>query len=257
MTHRSIFITGAAQGIGRATAERFAREGWFVGLHDIDESALVSFREQLGRERCSIGVLDVREASAWTPALEAFWSAAGGRLDVLLNNAGIATSGAFTEIPLSTHHAIVDVNLKGVINGAHAGHSFLRRTPESRLINLASASAIYGAAGLASYSSTKFAVRGLTEALDLEWRPQGIRVCDVWPLFVKTKMVEGLSLQSIRSMGVRLTADDVANTIWKAAHHRGHRVHWLVGAQTHAMYRAICLFPDRINRAVTARLSGH
>jgi len=256
MTRKSIFITGAAQGIGRATAERFAREGWFVGLYDIDTDALTALREQLGADDCSAGVLDVRDPAAWTSALETFFIAAGGRLDVLLNNAGIATSGAFTEIPLSMHHAIVDVNLKGVINGAHTAYPFLRRTPGSRLINLASASAIYGAAGLASYSSTKFAVRGLTEALDLEWRSQGIRVSDIWPLFVKTKMVDRLDLTAIRSMGVRLTADDVANTIWKAANHRGHRVHWPVGAQTQAMYRAICLLPDRLNRAVVAKLSG-
>ena len=254
---RSIFITGAAQGIGRATAERFAREGWFVGLYDVDGAALDALRNALGAANCATGVFDVRDEAAWAGALEGFWNSAGGRLDVLLNNAGIATSGAFTDVALEKHHAIVDVNLKGVINGAHTGYDYLRRTPGSRLINLASASAIYGAAGLASYSATKFAVRGLTEALDLEWRGHGIAVCDIWPLFVKTGMVDGLSLASIKSLGVRLTADDVARTIWKAAHHRGRRVHWRVGAQTHLMYRATCLLPDALNRAVTAKLSGH
>lgn len=254
---KSIFITGAAQGIGRATAQRFAREGWFVGLYDVNAEALDVLRAELGAAHCVAEVLDVTDAAAWGSALDRFWNAADGRLDVLLNNAGIARSGAFQDIPLSTHHAIVDVNLKGVINGAHCGFSYLRRTQGSRLINLASASAIYGAADLASYSATKFAVRGLTEALDLEWRPLGIRVCDIWPIFVQTQMVEGLSTGSIKAMGVHLTADDVASTIWKAATHRSRRVHWLLGAQTHAMYRAACLLPNALTRAVTAKLSGH
>lgn len=257
MNRPSIFITGAAQGIGRATAERFAQQGWFVGLFDVQAAALQALQQQMGEANCHLGVLDVREPTAWQHALEQFWNAAGQRLDVLLNNAGIAVSGAFQNIELQTHHAIIDVNLKGVINGCHAGFDYLRRTPGARLINLASASAIYGAADLASYSSTKFAVRGLTEALDLEWRELGIRVCDIWPLFVRTRMVDGLSLDSMKSLGVRLTAEDVANTIWKAAMHQGHKVHWRVGAQTHAMYQATCFLPDALNRAVTAKLSGH
>jgi hypothetical protein len=70
-------------------------------------------------------------------------------------------------------------------------------------------------------------------------------------------MVEGLDLASMKSLGVRLTAEDVAGTIWKAANHPGHRVHWRVGWQTHFMHLAACLTPDAIYRAVTAKLSGH
>ena len=256
---RAIFITGAAQGIGAATAERFAGAGWFVGLYDLELDGAHALRDRLGAHNALAGRLDVRDGVAWKSALQEFWDASGGRLDVLLNNAGIATSGAFESLPLSTHHAIVDVNLKGVINGAHAGHDFLRRHPGggARLVNLASASAIYGAAGLASYSATKFAVRGLTEALDLEWREQGIRVCDLWPLFVRTKMVDDLSLPTIRSLGVRLSPQEVAEAVWKAVHHRGHRVHWPVGVQSHALYRAASWLPDGLIRNVTARLSGH
>lgn len=258
MNRKSIFITGAGQGIGKATAERFAREGWFVGLYDVNAVAVNELSQQIGSDRSLAASLDVRDAEQWKTALESFWNGAGQRLDVLLNNAGIATSGAFQDIPLTDHHAIVDVNLNGVINGCHTSFPYLRRTQGARLINLSSASAIYGAAELASYSSTKFAVRGLTEALDLEWRELGIRVCDIWPLFVHTKMVDGLSLNSMKSLGVRLTAEDMATTIWKAANHNGgHRVHWRVGAQTHAMYQATCFLPDWLNRAVTAKLSGH
>ena len=258
MSRPAIFITGAAQGIGRATALRFAQAGWFVGLYDLQTEVVSALAGELGAEaHCVAGALDVRDPAAWQPALADFWTASGERLDVLLNNAGIAVSGPFQDVPLERHHAIVDVNLKGVINGCHAGFDYLRRTPGARLINLASASAIYGAAELASYSSTKFAVRGLTEALDLEWRTLGIRVCDIWPLFVRTGMVDGLDLDSIRSLGVRLSAEDVAAAIWKAAHARRHRVHWPVGLQAKALYSAVSHLPDALTRTVTARLSGH
>lgn len=257
MSRHSIFITGAAQGIGRATALHFARQGWFVGLFDVQADGVHTLLAELGENNGVAAGLDVTRAEDWTRALETFWGASDGRLDVLLNNAGIARSGPFHEQPLAQHHATVDVNVKGVINGCHAGFGYLRRTPGARLINLASASAIYGAADLATYSATKFAVRGLTEALDLEWRGLGIRVCDIWPLFVQTAMVDNLSLASIRSLGVRLTPEDVARTVWKAATHGGHRVHWRVGLQTQALYRAICLLPDGLHRAVTARLSGY
>ncbi len=253
---KSIFITGAAQGIGKATAKLFHEGGWFVGLYDVDTDAVQRLAEELGPNTTHAGKLDVVDVQDWATQLAAFVQRSGGQLNVLLNNAGIAQSGSFEEIELDAHHAIVDVNLKGVMNGCHRAFSYLRDSDDARLINLASASAIYGAADLASYSSTKFAVRGLTEALDLEWRKHGIRVSDIWPLFVKTNMVDGLDLASLKSLGVRLTAQDVARTIWKAAHHRGrHKVHWLVGAQTHALYRATCFLPDRLHRAVTAKLS--
>lgn len=257
-SRRSIFISGAGQGIGRAIAERFARQGWFVGVYDIQSSAVQALAEMLGPDNSIAGSLDVTDPAGWRQSLEAFWDAAGGRLDVLVNNAGVLASGPFQDIALRRHHQIVDVNLKGVINGCHLAFPWLQKTPGARVINLASASAIYGAADLASYSATKFAVRGLTEALDLEWSPLGIKVCDIWPIFVKTAMTDELRIASFRRLGASLDPADVSNAVWKAANHGGaHRVHWRVGAQTRALYQAVCFLPDRLHRALTARLGGH
>ncbi|AXQ31436.1 SDR family oxidoreductase [Solimonas sp. K1W22B-7] len=257
MTRSAILITGAAAGIGRACAERFAREGWFVGVCDIDEAGASALARQFGAQGWS-AKLDVTDPAAWDATLAAFFAASGGRLDVLLNNAGVLVSGAFGDIPLAKQHWQVDVNFKGVINGCHAALPYLKQTPGARLINMASASAIYGAPSLAVYSATKFAVRGLTEALQVEWQPLGVAVMDIWPLYVRTAMIDAVgagSARSLDSMGVRLTPQNVADTVWRAANRPG-RTHWTVGLQAWAMDLATRLSPRALTRRVVAWLSG-
>ncbi|HEX4870798.1 MAG TPA: SDR family oxidoreductase [Nevskiaceae bacterium] len=249
---KSIFITGAAAGIGRATAQRFAREGWLVGLYDVDAPALQALSREIGPANCRSAVLDVTDADAVSRAVNAFAEAAGERLDVMFNNAGIAHNGPFEEVPIGKAHAIVDVNLKGVINGCYAALPHLRITPGACLINMASASAIYGAPNLAVYSSTKFAVKGLTEALDLEWRRYGIRVLDIQPLFVATPMVANMTpgLPSLKRLGLKLSAEQIADCVWQAAIRPGGAVHRYPGAQTRAFALAAKLSPAWVNRAV-------
>ena len=108
------------------------------------------------------------------------------------------SSGRFEEIPLETQRRIVDVNVYGAMAGLHTAFPYLRDTPRAQVVNLCSASAIYGQPELATYSATKFAVRGLTEALELEWRRYGIRVIAMWPLFVQTAMVDGMETDSTK-----------------------------------------------------------
>ena len=96
-------------------------------------------------------------------------------------------------------------------------------------------------------------MRGLTEALDLEWQGYGIRVMDIMPLFVQTAMVDGMNAKSIKSLGVSLSADDVAAVILQAATYTGltPRVHWPVGRQTRLFKTATGLAPDWVNRLIT------
>jgi NADP-dependent 3-hydroxy acid dehydrogenase YdfG len=251
------FITGAASGIGRATATLFAQRGWFVGLADIDDAALASLARELGADNCWTCRLDVTQEQQWQHALAGFVEYAG-RLDLLVNNAGILISGPFTANPLARHHTLVDVNLKGVLNGCHVAKPYLLRTPGSRVINLSSASAEYGQAALATYSATKFAVRGLTEALNVEWQADGIRVMDVMPLFVRTAMVDGMDAASVRRLGVRLTPDDVARVVLKAAQYGGSygKVHWPVGWMARLLHAMGGAGPDRVNRFVARRIAA-
>ena len=249
------FIPGAASGIGRATAILFVQRGWFVGLGDVDDTALAALAQELGPQNAWTCRLDVTREACWEAALASFVRRAG-RLDLLANNAGILLSGPFTGNPLARHHALVDVNVKGVLNGCHIAKPYLMRTPGARVINLSSASAEYGQASLATYSATKFAVRGLTEALHVEWQRDGIRVMDVMPLFVQTAMVDGMDAASARRLGVRLRPEDVARVVLKAAQSRGYgKVHWPVGWMAHLLHAMSGAGPDRVSRFVARRLA--
>jgi NAD(P)-dependent dehydrogenase (short-subunit alcohol dehydrogenase family) len=250
-----VFITGAAAGIGRATARLFAARGWTVAVSDMDEGALAALAAELGAGAVAYR-LDVTRPADWQAALDACF-ARTGRLDVLVNNAGILISGPFEASPLARHDALVDVNVKGVLTGCHVARPYLARTPRSRVINMSSSSAEYGQASLATYSATKFAVRGLTEALNVEWQDQGIRVMDVMPLFVQTAMVRDMDAMSIRKMGVHLTPEDVAAVIWKAANYHGGmgKVHWPVGLMSKLLHAVSGVAPDRVSRYLARRVA--
>jgi NAD(P)-dependent dehydrogenase (short-subunit alcohol dehydrogenase family) len=261
MTHRpSIFITGAAAGIGRATAILFASRGWYVGLFDVDQAGVEGLARQLGDANALAGKLDVTDFAAMRTALDRFAAAAGNRLDVMFNNAGIAAIGHFESIPVARHQAMVDVNFKGVIHGCLAALPHLQKTKGSRLVSMCSASAIYGSPSFASYSATKFAVRGLTEALNIEWRRHGITVMDVLPLFVNTAMVAAFSdaPPSLSRLGVHLQAPDVARTVWRAVNWRlWPRVHWYPGVQAKLLALMQKLSPAWFNRLTTRLVSGY
>jgi len=260
MDRRGIFITGAAAGIGRATAKLFASRGWFVGIYDMNASGIESLRSELGAGNCIAETLNVTDPVAVSAALSRFFDAAGKRLDVLFNCAGILAVGNFEDIALPRHHAMVDVNLKGVMNGCHCALPLLKQTRGARVISMASASAIYGSPAYASYSATKFGVRGLTEALNVEWARHGILVMDVWPIFVNTAMVTEIEQpESLKKMGVRLQAADVAAVIWKAATRPRllTHIHWYVGWQTWMLALATRIMPSWAMRLTTKSVSGY
>ncbi|WP_333473373.1 SDR family oxidoreductase [Lolliginicoccus lacisalsi] len=257
-TRPTVLITGAAAGIGRATALAFARSGYLVGAYDINESGTDRLARSAPSDSIVPGHLDVTDPDSWTTALDAFMDRTSGRLDVLVNNAGILRAGSFVDIPLDSQHHTPRVNVDGVINGCYLAHPYLKATPGAHVINLCSASAIYGQAELATYSASKFAVRGLTEALDLEWRRDDIRVTAVWPLFVDTDMIATEKTSSMSTLGVRLDPEDVAKKIVGIATprrwHLPRPVHVPVGAQASAMFASAQVTPLRLLRAINRRI---
>jgi NAD(P)-dependent dehydrogenase (short-subunit alcohol dehydrogenase family) len=250
---KRVEITGAAAGIGRAAADAFLAAGWFVGVYDIDDAAVQAWADMAGREHSCAGRLDVADMDQWQTALAEFEATAGG-IDVLLNNAGILVDGAFEANPIAAQQRVIEVNVVGVMNGCHAARASLAATG-GRVINMSSAAALFGQPYLATYSASKFAVRGLTESLHVEWAPSGVQVCDVGPLFVRTAMVEQISaVPALRRMGIHLTVDDVAQVILRAATAPRVKLHYTVGFRTALLKLLIKCSPDRIAAAVVGRL---
>ena len=248
----SIFITGGAAGIGLATAERFGRDGWTVGVYDVDADALAKVKAD--HPDFITGTLDVREPEQWAEALAEFTSHTGGTLDGLDNNAGILHEGQIDHITPDQIKRQIDIDALGVALGAQAAYPYLKKTPGAHLVNIGSASAIYGQPGIAVYSATKFFVAGLTEALELEWEHDDIRVVSIWPLWAKTALATG-GAKSTKTLGIRITPEQVAEKIWESVHPTRqdkllHRTSYSVGAQTLFLQNAAKFIPNFLNRAV-------
>jgi NAD(P)-dependent dehydrogenase (short-subunit alcohol dehydrogenase family) len=243
-------------------AQLFAARGWRVGLADIDRAGLAATAALLPPERISTHQMDVRDPAEWEEVLAEFAGVSGGRLDVLFNNAGIAAGGAFGEMALDALDRVIDVNFRGMAYGARLAYPYLKATPNSCLLNTASASAIYGSAGLAAYSATKFAVRGLTEALDAEWAADGIRVRSLMPGFIDTNLLSialpgsnRTARDAVVAGGLEFTpVETVAQAAWEAVH--GERVHAVIGATARRMAFAARWLPGRLRRTMRARALG-
>lgn len=261
-SRRVAVVSGAGRGIGHATAALLLRNGWRVGAFDIDTQGLADLRDIATAHGTTVvtGPLDVCDAQQWRDALA---SVCEDHLDLLVNNAGLLAAGPFVDTDLDRHRVLVNVNVLGTINGAHTAFPYLKNADRPVLLNLGSASAIYGQPDLATYSATKFAVRGLTEALELEWAEHGVAVLDLWPLFVNTAMVKGVSLGAIQSFGVRLNETDVAAAavaaVERSVKTRNRRrplnVHRAVGVQARFLAATAQISPNWANRLLTERIT--
>ena len=233
---KSIFITGAASGIGAETGRLFSKRGWFCGLYDVNTAGLAAVADELGEGNSISGKLDVRSRDDWALALKGFGEATGGTMDVLFNNAGVGRHGWFEEVSGEDNDWVVDVNVKGVVNGVQACLPLLKKTAGARIVNTAPTAGIVGSPRLAVYSATKFAVRGLTEALDAEFRDLGIRVTSLMPWFIDTPILdigakEGANVKmadEIREAGQNVYPVSLAaERAWDAAH--GDDIHYMAG----------------------------
>ncbi|MBT4641089.1 MAG: SDR family oxidoreductase [Deltaproteobacteria bacterium] len=227
---KSIFITGAASGIGRATARLFAKHGWYIGLNDLNEQGLEALAAEIGLENCQVTKLDVGNRSDYQAALKAFGDKTGGKMDLLFNNAGIGKGTLFGDTDFADLEAMVKTNLMGVIIGIHAAYPMLKNTPNSLCFTTSSSSAIIGVPGLATYSATKHAIKGLTEALSVEFSLFDIRAADTLPGQIDTAMMlsEMKEMAPEKGMWRLVPAEAVADVVWKSYHDKSGKLHWYV-----------------------------
>ncbi len=186
---KAIFITGGASGMGRETAKLFHEKGWFIGAYDVNEAGLGTLAQEIGSDNCITAKLDVTNKAEFDAAIARFSEETGGRMDLLFSNAGIGESGWFEDVPYEAAMRVVQVNFIGVLNSIYAALPLLKNAANSLVFITSSSSATYGMPRIAVYSATKHAVKGLTEALSIEFRRHGIRVADVLPGLIDTNIL--------------------------------------------------------------------
>jgi NAD(P)-dependent dehydrogenase (short-subunit alcohol dehydrogenase family) len=185
-----VAITGAARGIGRATAAALIAQGARVAIGDIDADLARQTASELGGG--TIGLpLDVTERSSFEAFLDEV-EARLGPLDVLINNAGIMPIGPFVEETDRTAERMVDINLHGVILGSKLALGRFGPRRRGHLVNVASIAGKVGVPHDVTYCATKFGVVGLTEALNIEYHGSGIEFSLVMPVGVNTELYSGL-----------------------------------------------------------------
>lgn len=240
---KSIFITGAASGMGRETAKLFHSKGWFVGATDVNTDGLKTLEQEIGADNCMTRRLDVTDKKDFDGAIAAFAEETEGKLDLLFSNAGIGEGGWFEDVPYEAAMRVVNVNFIGVINSVYAGLPLLKATPNSLCFITSSSSATYGMPRIAVYAATKFGVKGLTEALSIEFSRHNVRVADVLPGLIDTNILRATPNHSgdramptndkelyeaapKKGMFRMMPASSVADCVWEAYH--GKKLHYYV-----------------------------
>jgi NAD(P)-dependent dehydrogenase (short-subunit alcohol dehydrogenase family) len=260
---KSIFITGAASGLGREVARYFANVGWFVGLADVNEAGLAGTAALLPPGVSSKHTLDVTDRGQWKKAVADFAKHTDGQMTVLFNNAGIGTGGPIQKMTDEEIDRMIAINLTGVISGTRACFELLKNTPDSCVLYTSSAAGIYGSAGLSVYSATKFAVRALAEAHDIEWRGLDIKSRSLMPGFIDTNIIANVidtgsnmtGKERLQSVGLEVSPVSIIGpAAWEAIH--GNKVHTTVNKTAKQLAFASRWFPERLRRNMVGLAKG-
>ena len=185
---RTAIVTGAAQGIGYAIAERLVSDGATVLLADLDTAMLAPAAAGLGMGHL---IVDVRDPAAVAEMVETA-RARVGRLDILVNNAGIMDRAPLLEMTTEFWHKVIDTNLTGAfLAGQAAARVMVADGTEGRIVNVASNSGLFGGRGRAAYGASKAGLINLTQSMAIELAEHGIRVNAVAPGPTKTRVAAG------------------------------------------------------------------
>jgi short-subunit dehydrogenase len=242
ISRMAVIVTGGARGIGQATVERFARRGARVAVGDRDVDLAREVAAPFGT-RAMAAPLDVTDPASWQRFLEEVGDL--GPFDVLVNNAGIMPLGSILKEPDEVTRAIIDVNVHGVINGTKAVAPGMVERGRGHIVNVASAVGRLAVADGATYSASKFAAVGFSEATRSELGPHGIDVTVVLPTVVQTELSAGVPA----AKGVKpVTADDVAAVIEDAV--RSPKAELWVPRWSQGLMKSAQVLPRRVQDAM-------
>jgi len=242
LSGRVVAITGAARGIGKATATALVRRGARVAIGDLDLPLAERTAAELGGGTIAVA-LDVTDRAS----LAAFLDEAErqlGPLDVVINNAGIMPVTPFVEESEDSIRRQVDINLHGVIAGSQMAIERLRPRGSGHIVNIASQAGKGGIPGIATYSATKHGVVGLSEAIRAELRGTGVEVSCVMPTVVNTELTAGVGQRMVRAV----EPEDVANEIVDALEAPRFDV-WVPRANG-ALFKLVALLPRGAREAL-------
>ena len=221
MSQPRVLVTGAGSGLGRALALRYARDGYAVACADIvPERAqeTLALLPGAGHHALKVDVGDDASMDALRASLEHVWDS----IDVVVNNAGVASGGSLLEADMAEWQWMLNINLLGVVRGCRAFVPWLVRQKRGRVINIASFAALAGAPNIMSYGVAKAGVYTLSEQLRAELADKGVGVSVVCPSFFKTNLCENFRSGDggkMKHVATRLmeqareSADDIANAI--------------------------------------------
>ncbi len=267
---RVAVVTGAAGGIGRATAVALSRAGCDVALVDIDEVGLAETRRQVEAQgrRSSVHLVDVSNRAAMEALVPAVIDAHGS-VHVVVNNAGVSVTSRFEEQSIEDFEWLIGINFWGVVYGAKFFLPELRKNGEGYIVNISSMFGFIGLPSQTSYAASKFAVHGMSESMRYELAPHGIGVMSVHPGMIRTGIVKAARIAVPESPGLQHEVaktfdrfgwppERVANKIVRGIQ-RGHaRV--VVGPEAHLVdwiKRASPVLPRHlVHRAWSATLRG-
>lgn len=248
---KRVFITGGASGLGLALALRFAREGWRVAVGDINDERLdeaCTRVDKTGGQSLAL-LCDITSDEDVQKAADIVKQKWGG-LDVLVNNAGVASAGTLLDTSMDDWRWMIDINLLGAIRVSRAFLPLMQGSSSGHVINVASAAGIVQSPGMASYNVAKAGMIALSETLKNELKPSNIGVTVVCPSFFVTNLLESFKDAESGARDVanrlmdqsRLTADDIAEATWRGMKNKD----FFVFGHTEARvaYHFKRLFPD-------------
>jgi 3-oxoacyl-[acyl-carrier protein] reductase len=202
---RSIVITGAAAGMGRAMALRFAAEGASLVITDRHEERLAAAVTEISATGARVHAIagDISERALAESVVDAAITHFG-RIDVLVNNAGITQDARLQKMTLAQFDAVIDVNLRGVFHCAQAVVDTMVEQGSGVILNASSVVGIYGNYGQTNYAASKFGVIGFTKTWSRELGPKGVRVNAVAPGFIATPILNTIPEKVIAEMAQRV-----------------------------------------------------